>query len=66
VLTERRRNLHTAMSVAAAVADPSFRASGNGTGAATSMDFVFVMIILAVYAATHWLVWALARLGGGK
>jgi hypothetical protein len=27
------------------------------------MDLVFILIIVALYAATHWLVWALARLG---
>jgi hypothetical protein len=28
------------------------------------MDIVFILIILALYAATHWLIWALSRLGG--
>ena len=28
------------------------------------MDLIFILIIVALYAATHWLVWALARLGG--
>jgi hypothetical protein len=28
------------------------------------MDFVFILIIAALYAATHSLVWAISRLGG--
>lgn len=28
------------------------------------MDAVFVLTIIALYAATRWLVWAIARLGG--
>jgi hypothetical protein len=28
------------------------------------MDIVFILIIVALYAATHWLIWALSRLGG--
>ena len=28
------------------------------------MDFVFVLIITVLYAATHFLVWAISRLGG--
>jgi hypothetical protein len=28
------------------------------------MDLIFVLIIAALYAATHWLIWALSRLGG--
>ena len=28
------------------------------------MDIVFVLIIVALYAVTHWLTWALSRLGG--
>jgi hypothetical protein len=28
------------------------------------MDIVFILIILALYAGTHWLIWALSRLGG--
>ncbi len=28
------------------------------------MDAVFIVTILALYAATHWLVWAISRLGG--
>jgi hypothetical protein len=30
------------------------------------MDLVFILIIIALYAATHWLIWALSRLGGGE
>jgi hypothetical protein len=28
------------------------------------VDLVFILIIVALYAATHWLIWALSRLGG--
>jgi hypothetical protein len=28
------------------------------------MDLVFILIIIALYAATHWLIWVLSRLGG--
>ena len=28
------------------------------------MDVVYLLILAALYAATHWLVWALGRLGG--
>jgi hypothetical protein len=28
------------------------------------MDFVFILVIVALYAGTHWLTWALSRLGG--
>jgi hypothetical protein len=28
------------------------------------MDIVFILIIVALYAVTHWLIWALSRLGG--
>ncbi len=28
------------------------------------MDIVFILIIVALYASTHWLIWALSRLGG--
>ena len=28
------------------------------------MDILFILIILALYASTHWLIWALSRLGG--
>jgi hypothetical protein len=28
------------------------------------MDLVFILIIVALYAGTHWLAWALCRLGG--
>ncbi len=27
------------------------------------MDGLFLLLIVALYAATHWLVWALSRLG---
>ena len=27
------------------------------------MDVVFVLLIVALYASTRWLVWAIARLG---
>lgn len=27
------------------------------------MDFVFILIIAALYATTHFLVWAISRLG---
>ena len=28
------------------------------------LDLVFILIIAVLYAATHWLTWALSRLGG--
>jgi hypothetical protein len=28
------------------------------------MDVIFILIIVALYASTHWLIWALSRLGG--
>lgn len=28
------------------------------------MDVIFILIIVALYAGTHWLTWALSRLGG--
>jgi hypothetical protein len=28
------------------------------------MDLVFILLIVALYGATHWLIWALSRLGG--
>lgn len=28
------------------------------------MDAVFILILAALYAATHWLAWSLSRLGG--
>jgi len=28
------------------------------------MDIVFILIIIALYAITHWVVWAVSRLGG--
>jgi hypothetical protein len=28
------------------------------------MDIVFILIIAGLYAVTHWLSWAIARLGG--
>jgi len=30
------------------------------------MDAIFILIILALYAVTHWLVRAVGRLGGGE
>jgi hypothetical protein len=29
-----------------------------------AFDGLFILIIAALYAVTHWLVWALSRLGG--
>jgi hypothetical protein len=28
------------------------------------VDIIFILIIVALYAGTHWLIWALSRLGG--
>jgi hypothetical protein len=28
------------------------------------MDLIFILIIVALYAVTHWLTWALSRLRG--
>jgi len=28
------------------------------------LDLIFILIIIALYATTHWLTWALSRLGG--
>jgi hypothetical protein len=28
------------------------------------MDLIFILIIVVLYASTHWLIWALSRLGG--
>ncbi len=28
------------------------------------MDLIFILILAALYAVTHWLAWSLARLGG--
>jgi hypothetical protein len=28
------------------------------------VDIVFVVALLALYAATHWITWAVSRLGG--
>lgn len=30
------------------------------------MDLIFILIIGVLYAATHWLTWALSRLGGAE
>jgi hypothetical protein len=30
------------------------------------MDGAFVLIGVVLYAVTHWLIWAIARLGGGE
>jgi hypothetical protein len=27
------------------------------------VDIVFVLVLLALYAATHWITWAVSRLG---
>ena len=29
-----------------------------------AVDILFILIIVALYAGTHWLIWALSRLGG--
>lgn len=28
------------------------------------MDIVFILVIAGLYAVSHWVVWALSRLGG--
>ncbi len=28
------------------------------------MDLIYILILVGLYAATHWLIWALSRLGG--
>jgi hypothetical protein len=28
------------------------------------VDFIFILAVLVLYAATHWLIWAVSRLGG--
>jgi hypothetical protein len=28
------------------------------------MDIVFILVIAALYGASHWIAWALSRLGG--
>lgn len=28
------------------------------------MDVIFILLLGALYATTHWLTWALSRLGG--
>lgn len=40
--------------------------AGHGVSAVTAivMDAAFMLLLTALYAATHWLVWALSRLGG--
>jgi hypothetical protein len=30
------------------------------------MDVAFVLIVILLYAATHWLIWAISRLGSVK
>lgn len=30
------------------------------------MDIVFLLIGVVLYAATHWLIWAISRLGGSE
>jgi hypothetical protein len=36
----------------------------NGQRGIPVMDVIFVLLILGLYAVTHWLIWALSRLGG--
>lgn len=40
--------------------------AGGEVSAVTAivMDAAFILLLAALYAATHWLVWALSRLGG--
>jgi hypothetical protein len=28
------------------------------------MDVAFVLLVVVLYAVTHWLIWAISRLGG--
>jgi hypothetical protein len=28
------------------------------------MDIVFILVIVGLYAVSHWVAWAIARLGG--
>jgi hypothetical protein len=30
------------------------------------MDLVFVLLLVALYALTRWLIWAITRLGGAE
>jgi hypothetical protein len=30
------------------------------------MDVIFILILVGLYAGTHWLTWALSRLGGAE
>jgi hypothetical protein len=30
------------------------------------MDIVFILLVVALYAATHWLIWAISRLEGSE
>jgi hypothetical protein len=30
------------------------------------MDVVFILGIVALYAVTHWITWAISRLGGAR
>jgi hypothetical protein len=30
------------------------------------MDFAFLVLVIALYGVTHWLVWAIDRLGSSK
>ena len=33
---------------------------------AGAVDLVFILFIVGLYAASHWLAWAISRLGGGS
>lgn len=33
-------------------------------GEAGAVDIVFILVIAGLYAASHWIAWAIARLGG--
>ena len=28
------------------------------------MDAVFIIVVIAIWAVTHWLIWAVSRIGG--
>ncbi len=30
------------------------------------MDAIFILLTLVLYAVTHWLVWAVSKLGGAE
>ena len=42
------------------------RRSGPQSGAQNPVDFAFLAIVVAIYAVTHGLIWAVARLAGGQ